>query len=64
LHWLDHTDIREERGDASKAALLLGWKARLGMHDIVNEMVAAELKLYGQEYFNLHFCNLLEFVLG
>jgi GDPmannose 4,6-dehydratase len=59
LHWLDHTDIdeklfrptdiREGRGNASKAALLLGWKARLGMHDIVKEMVAAELKLYGHE---------------
>lgn len=59
LHWLDHTDIDENlfrptdisegRGDASKAERLLGWKARLGMHDIVKEMVAAELKLHGYE---------------
>jgi nucleoside-diphosphate-sugar epimerase len=37
--------LREGRGNASKAALLLGWKARFGMHDIIKEMVAAELKL-------------------
>jgi GDPmannose 4,6-dehydratase len=59
LHWLDYTDIDENlfrptdisegRGDASKAARLLGWKARLGMHDIVREMIAAELKLHGRE---------------
>jgi hypothetical protein len=34
------------------------------MHDIVKEMVAAELKLYGHEKFYLHFGSLQEFVLG
>jgi GDPmannose 4,6-dehydratase len=59
LHWLDHTDIdnklfrptdiSEGRGDASKAARLLGWKARFGMHDVVKEMVLGERKLHAHE---------------
>lgn len=52
LDWADHvvtdpalfrpSELRTSRGDASKAAKLLDWRATLHMPDVVKRMVAAE----------------------
>lgn len=53
LNWRDHvstdtslfrpSEIRSGFGDASKAAASLGWKARTLMHEVVRQMVKAEI---------------------
>jgi GDPmannose 4,6-dehydratase len=55
LDWRDHTiqsesllrptDIAEGKGDASKAARVLGWQAKAHMATVVSRMIRAELKL-------------------
>ncbi len=57
LNWQNHvqidqklfrpSDIRENRGDASKAEKMLNWKALLHMKDVVHKMVAIEMKKEG-----------------
>jgi GDPmannose 4,6-dehydratase len=53
LNWRDHTsvsdslfrptDIADGKGNAGKAARILGWKATAQMKDVISMMVAAEL---------------------
>jgi GDPmannose 4,6-dehydratase len=53
LDWKDHvvqdaqffrpTEIRQNRGDASKAHQILGWKATVMMHEVARTMVRHEL---------------------
>jgi GDPmannose 4,6-dehydratase len=55
LDWRDHvqvsnalmrpTDISEGRGDATKAERALKWRPRMKMHDVIAEMIRAELDL-------------------
>ena len=55
LDWKDHviqdaqffrpTEIRQNRGDASKAHQILGWKATLMMHEVARAMVRHELDI-------------------
>jgi GDPmannose 4,6-dehydratase len=52
--WRDHTsasdallrpiDVAESKGDASKAARVLGWRPQYGMKDVVRMMVRAEME--------------------
>jgi len=37
------TEVNELRGDASAAVLMLGWEPKIRFHDLVREMVGAEL---------------------
>lgn len=54
LNWRDHvetdnqlfrpSDIKENKGDASKAETKLGWKASVYMRDVAHRMVEAEMR--------------------
>ena len=58
LNWRDHTaasdalfrptDISEGKGNAAKAARLLGWTAKTHMEDVIRLMIAGELELEGR----------------
>ena len=58
LRWRDHTeasdalfrptDISEGKGNAAKAAQLLGWTARTHMEGVIRLMIAAELEFEGR----------------
>lgn len=55
MDWREHTvtspsllrptDISDGKGNAAKAGRLLGWKATLGMREVVSRMVEAELEV-------------------
>jgi GDPmannose 4,6-dehydratase len=60
LDWRDHvlvdkkllrpTDIREGCGNPAKAERDLGWKARLHLEDVVQEMVEAQMKKISKQF--------------
>lgn len=47
------TEVDRLIGDASKARVTLGWKPETSFDQLVSEMVAADLKVMGQEFRNL-----------
>jgi len=48
-HYFRPTEVDTLLGDASKARKKLGWKPRIGFHELVAEMVAADLKEAGRD---------------
>jgi len=59
LHWEDHVsidpryfrpaEVEQLLGDASKARRVLGWEPRVGLAELVKQMVAHDLELASQE---------------
>jgi GDPmannose 4,6-dehydratase len=47
--YLRPTEVEHLEGDASKARALLGWKPRVSFDELVDRMVASDLKLAAQE---------------
>jgi GDPmannose 4,6-dehydratase len=43
------TEVETLQGDATKARKKLGWRHKIGFHDLVSEMVADDLKVVARE---------------